>query len=147
MKAYLDTGILLKLYTAEPESLWVEKQVRRHREPIRITDLHLAECVAALRLKVFRKECEDEEASRALDLLKEDIRQGILQVLELDWERTWQECRLLSDQYAAEFGTRTLGTLHVACARLLEAQNFLTTDSRQARLARRVGLRVHSPTR
>jgi len=40
----------------------------------------IAECVSALRLKAFRKECSEDEASAAIELIKEDLRGGVLQV-------------------------------------------------------------------
>jgi predicted nucleic acid-binding protein len=36
--------------------------------------------------------------------------------------------------------------LHVAAARLLGAKEFLTSDDRQAKLARAIGLKVLDPT-
>jgi len=53
---------------------------------------------------------------------------------------------LLSDQFASRTGARTLDTLHVAAARLLGAKEFLTSDDRQAKLARAIGLKVLDPT-
>lgn len=146
MNAYYDTGILLKLYTGEPQSAAVENFVRARQERLTITDLHWAECVSALKLKVFRKECQDETASTALEHLKLDLQRGVLQIVEVDWDHAWRECRILSNQFAGETGVRTLDTLHVAIARLLERKLFLTSDRRQAALATRIGLAVEDPT-
>lgn len=146
MNAYYDTGILLKLYTAEPESVRVQKFVRLRESPIWVTDLHIAECVSALRLKTFRKECSEEAASAAIELVEEDVRNGVVQVADVDWDHAWRECRLLSDQFASRTGARTLDTLHVAAARLLGAKEFLSSDLRQTMLARLVGLKVSDPT-
>lgn len=146
MNSYYDTGVLLKLYTAEPESVRVQDFVRRRKDRIWMTDLHVAECVSAMRLKAFRKECSEDVASAAIELLKTDLQSGVLKVVEVDWSRTWQECRLLSDQFASQTGARTLDSLHVAAARLLGVKEFLTSDGRQAQLARAIGLRVLNPT-
>jgi predicted nucleic acid-binding protein len=43
-------------------------------------------------------------------------------------------------------GCRTLDTLHIACARQLAIREFVTTDRRQANLAKRLGMRVLDPT-
>ncbi len=53
MNTYYDTGILLKLCTEEPESPAVRDFVTGRGEPIRVSELRLAECVSALRLKQF----------------------------------------------------------------------------------------------
>jgi len=101
LNTYYDTGVLLKLYTAEPESRRVQDFVRLRKDRIWVTDLHVAECVSALRLKVFRKECSEDESAAAIELIKADLMSGVLQVVEVDWNHTWQECRLLSDQFSA----------------------------------------------
>lgn len=146
MNSYYDTGVLLKLYTAEPESARVQDFVRLRKERIWLTDLHVAECVSALRLKTFRKEGSEDEASAAIELLKADLKSGIMQVVEVDWSHAWQECRLLSEQFSSRTGARTMDSLHVAAARLLGAKEFLTSDGRQAKLAHSIGLKVFNPT-
>ncbi len=145
MISYFDTGTLLKLYTSEKESAQVELFVKNHGEVLRITDLHLAEMYSALRLKTYRGECTADQSDQAIALIHGDLESGVLRLMEVDWPRIWQECRLLAGQYAAELGVRTLDTLHVATARLLEAKVFVTSDKRQERLAGRVGLVVESP--
>lgn len=147
MKTYFDTGILLKLYTGEKESEAVERFVHSRGEKLSITDLHISESVSALKLKVFRKECHEKEAADGIDLIMDDLRCGILQIVEVDWNHVWRECRLLSDNFASSTGVRTLDALHAAVARLSGAKEFVTSDSRQADLAARIGLLVIDPTR
>lgn len=146
MRTYFDTGILLKLYTGEKESESVERFVHSRGERLSVTDLHIPEAVSALKLKVFRKECREEEAEAGIALIMEDLKCGILQIVEVDWNHAWRECRLLSDQFASTSGVRTLDALHVAVARLSGAKEFVTSDSRQAKLARAIGLKVLDPT-
>lgn len=109
MNSYYDTGVLLKLYTALPESECVQNFVRLRKDRIWVTDLHVAECVSALRLKAFRKECSEDKVTAAIELIKADLRGGVLQVVEVDWSHAWQECRLLSDQFASRTGARAIG--------------------------------------
>lgn len=146
MNPYFDTGVLLKLYTAEPESPRVQAFVRRRAQAIRITDLHRVECVSAFRLKEFRGECAAEESSRALGLIAADLRSGVLRIVALDWNAVWQECRVLAETHAAKTGCRTLDTLHVASALRLGARDLVTSDRRQAVLAQKVGLHPMDPT-
>jgi predicted nucleic acid-binding protein len=147
MTSYFDTGVFLKLYTNEPESAWAESLVHRRKEPVQITDLHMTETVSALRLKVFRRECQESQASAAIELIKNDLKNGVVRLIEIPWERIWHDCRLLSDLYASSLGVRTLDTLHVTMARHLEAKEFITSDARQAKLARQVGLKVLTPAK
>lgn len=147
MNSYYDTGVFLKLYTAEPESLAIQKFVRAQEERITLTDLHIAESISALRLKCFRKECSEAESSAAIDLLKSDVREGIVRIAEVDWQHAWLECRIMTEQFAARTGARTLDALHVAVARTLGSKQFLTSDKRQADLAVSMGFRVINPSR
>jgi len=146
MTTYFDTGILLKLYTAEAESKAVQDFVRRRGEPLRITDLHQAECASALRLKAFRGDCTEAESTRALKLIADDLRNGVLRMVAVDWNAAWEQCRRLAEQHAADTGARTLDTLHVACAAQLGAVELATSDRRQTALAVLAGLKPIDPT-
>ncbi len=146
MKSYYDTGILLKLYTVEAESLAVQAFVYGRGEPIRISDLHHAECVSALRLKQFRGECSSAQSKKALALFGGDLRAGVLRLVAVDWEKAWSRCRSLSETHAAETGVRTLDALHIACAIQMEAREFVSSDRRQIALAELTGLEVVDPT-
>lgn len=145
MTSYYDTGIFLKLYTAEPESAAVQKFVYSQSEKIIITDLHFCESISAFRLKAFRNECKEEESEAAIDLLKSDIRTGVVQMVDVDWQHAWLECRIISEQFASVTGSRTLDALHIALARLLGAKQFVTSDKRQFDLATKMKLVVKNP--
>ncbi len=147
MKTYYDTGVLLKLYTGEKESVGVANFVHSRGEKLSVTDLHISESVSALKLKVFHKECHEEDAAAGIALIMDDLKTGVLQLVEVDWDRVWQECRLLSEKFASTSGVRTLDALHVAVARLSWAEEFVTRDNRQSDLAASIGLRVIDPTR
>jgi uncharacterized protein len=146
MKTYYDTGVLLKLYTAEPGSAVVQAFVMDRHEPIRITGLHHSECVSALRLKQFRGEASAAQCKKAMALLAGDLREGSLRMVSVDWEKAWSRCRELSESHAAATGARTLDALHVACALQLEVHEFASSDRRQMALAEKMGLEVHDPT-
>ena len=47
-----------------------------------------------------------------------------------------------SADHGERLGTRAIDLLHVACALALESELFLTTDNRQAQLAKAEGLKV-----
>jgi predicted nucleic acid-binding protein len=145
MTRYYDTGILLKLYTEEEGSERVRLWVVRRREALVFTALHRAECVSALRLKVFRGECRAEQSDAALAHLDEDAAAGVLRRTALDWDAAWEQAGILSRASAAETGCRTLDALHVACALQLGVREIVTRDSRQAALARKAGLKATNP--
>jgi predicted nucleic acid-binding protein len=142
MSRYYDTGILLKLYTPEAGSDAVRKFVIRHKQALLFSSLHLSECVSALQLKCFRKECGESEAAAAILDLEADQAAGVLRKPFIEWEEAWTECRNLSTAHAATTGCRTLDALHVACAKQLGVREFVTSDARQMKLAGKAGLRV-----
>ena len=145
MTVYYDTGIILKLYTEEPESPPARRFVLKRKQPLYLNALHRTECTAAFRLKAFRGECEAEAAGRAIADFEDDIAHGIIRIVEVDWAQAWTICRNLLDKHGATTGCRTLDALHVACARSLAIREFITSDNRQSALARLAGMTVTSP--
>jgi predicted nucleic acid-binding protein len=142
---YCDTDVLLKLYTVEEGADKVRAWVVRCGEPLVFTPLHRSECVSALRLKAFRRECRLEQSTAALAALDDDVDSGVLRPTALDWDAVWERAEKLARAHAASTGCRTLDTLHVASALQLEAQVMVTRDQRQASLAKLAGLRVVNP--
>jgi len=57
-------------------------------------------------------------------------------------EDAFDRCTELARRYGPKFGTRTLDSLHVACALELKAEQFWTFDQRQAKLAKAAGLKT-----
>ncbi len=142
---YFDTGVLLKLYTVEPESGRIIAWVRRRGAALPVTELHTTEMVSALRLKEFRKECTSSQAMAAIACMEDDLRAGVLRPVTLDWPSAWLRCQTLAQMEAGRCGTRTLDTLHVACAMTLHARVMVTSDQRQMALAKACGLEVVNP--
>jgi predicted nucleic acid-binding protein len=70
-----------------------------------------------------------------------DLKTGIWERVELP-ENAWELCADLARRHGARFGTRTLDSLHVACALELNAERFWTFDDRQAKLAKAAGLKT-----
>jgi predicted nucleic acid-binding protein len=57
-------------------------------------------------------------------------------------EGAFELCADLARRYGPKLGTRTLDSLHVACALELKAERFWTFDERQAKLAKAAGLKI-----
>ncbi len=146
MSYYYDTGLLLKLYTEEPESEAVRRFCIESAQPIPFLALHHSECTAALHLKAFRGECSVAQANRALSDLAGDIRSGVLQSINPNWPAIWERSVHLAQAHAATTGCRTLDSLHVACALELGYVQFVSSDTRQRKLAEQLGLDVLCPT-
>lgn len=145
MNRYYDTGLLLKLYTEEPESRIIRRMVVEAQESLPFHTFHRSECASALHLKAFRRECSVAQANRALQDIDADLRSGVLQSILPDWEEVWQRCHELVRAHSADTGCRVLDTLHVACALELGFREFVTSDRRQAALVEIVGLSLLNP--
>ncbi|MEM7674179.1 MAG: type II toxin-antitoxin system VapC family toxin [Verrucomicrobiota bacterium] len=146
MNIYYDTGLLLKLYTLEPQSPKVREFIRSHNQKIPLLSIHQSECASALHLKAFRKECTRAQANRALSDIAEDQRMGFLTLLSANWDKIWSKTIELSQAYTATIGCRTLDTLHVAAALEFGFREFASSDTRQKTLAEQTGMIVHDPT-
>ena len=142
MEAYADTSVLAKLYVAEPNSADAIALVKKHAPPLPIVLLHEIELRNALRLKVFRGEMSDQELKASLVDYEHDVRQGRMRQAAVDWDQVVRTAESLSAKWTARIGSRSLDTLHVGAAVVLQCRVFLTFDLRQAELARKAGLRV-----
>jgi predicted nucleic acid-binding protein len=135
---YLDTGCLLKLYYPEPESERVAALV--HGQAIAYVPLHALEVANALALKQFRKEAKHTQVAAVRMLVESDIRSGNLHRPSTPWDDVFREAQGLSETHTRKLGCRSLDILHCAVARALTISHFVTTDSRQRRLAVAMGL-------
>ena len=142
---YYDSALILKLYTNEANAGRLIDYVTSQNQPVHIHALHRAELTSATRLKVFRKEITQAVGTRILGNIEDDIRTGVLNLLDIDWSYAWRRCRILADTQAAASGCRTLDTLHVACAQSLGIRQIVTNDIRQSGLARAIGMGVVNP--
>jgi predicted nucleic acid-binding protein len=88
---YFDTGILLKLYSAEADSAKAIALVQRFGSPICFTDLQDAELRNALYGKNARNEISRPELRKALRDLQSDIDQAILQPPSIEWTEVFAE--------------------------------------------------------
>jgi len=142
LRAYFDTGLLLKLYTLEPNSIQAVALIQRYGAPILFTGLQQTELRNALFRKAARKEITSRELKISLGRLQGDLDAGVLQIPALDWPSAWSEADRLTSRYAVATQCRTLDVLHVAVAQQLGVTIFATTDQRQLKLARKAGLKT-----
>jgi len=131
---YLDTGCLVKLYYPEPESTRIAAYVQG--KPICYTPLHALEFANALQLKVFSRTATSEQVAAARALVETDLKTGILSSVACDWTAVFHQAVTLSEQHSHVLGCRSLDVLHCAAAKLVGADEFVSTDSRQMNLAR-----------
>lgn len=139
---YLDTGCLVKLYYPEPESAAVVRRVAGR--PVFYTPLHELELTNALNQKRFHQQATEAQVTAALALIQADLATGVLVAAASVWLTHFQSAVQLSMSHTPSIGCRSLDILHCAVAADLQAEEFITTDGRQSRLAQAMGL-VCSP--
>ncbi|MGH7438143.1 MAG: type II toxin-antitoxin system VapC family toxin [Polyangiaceae bacterium] len=142
MSAYLDSGVIVKLYVPEPNSADAIRLATASPPPGVLSAWQAVEVRNALRLKRFRGEISAAQLRAALAALAHDERTGRWQRPAVDVSLTLQRAELLSSRFAPSLGVRTLDIVHVATAVELGLKDFVSFDGRQRQLAKKAGLRV-----
>ncbi|MGH7957865.1 MAG: type II toxin-antitoxin system VapC family toxin [Opitutaceae bacterium] len=138
----LDTSCFVKLCYPEPDSPKAVALVQG--KSLCYTLLHDLEFTNALQLKAFIVGATAAQVKAARGLVAADLKSGTLVSCEVHWEDVLAEAVKLADQLTATLGARSLDILHCAVARKLGVREFITTDSRQKKLAVAIGLNVVS---
>jgi predicted nucleic acid-binding protein len=115
--------------------------MKRSDLPLLLSEVGKIEILNAVGLRLFRKELLPTEAAKVYDLFREDIEQGVVQIVPLP-AAAYQLAEQIARKRTPLLGTRTLDVLHVAGALARKARAFYTFDIKQARLAAALGLRV-----
>lgn len=139
---YLDSSVVIKLYFPEPQTKAVSKTISTQRHALIYTSFHELEIKNAIALKVFRNEIEKTSGDQIYRDLDNDFDRGILTRPVIDWSMLFAESVRISRLHTRSIGTRSLDILHVAAAILLGCREFLSFDSRQLELAKKMDLNV-----
>jgi len=137
---YLDTGCFVKLYYPEADSAQVIAHIQGR--PLGFTPLHELEFTNALQLKIFLSHATPPQVAAAQALVKADLKSGVLVAAGGDWPNIFREAIQLAGQHTGIIGCRSLDILHCATAKVLAATEFISTATRQKRLATAIGLNL-----
>jgi predicted nucleic acid-binding protein len=137
---YLDTGCLVKLYYPEADSADVISRIQGRT--ICYTPLHELEFVNALQLKIFQKGANAGQVAAARSLVEADLQTGVLKRTAGEWPEVFREAVDLAEKHGATLGCRSLDILHCAAAKIENAAEFISTDTRQKKLALAMGLNL-----
>jgi predicted nucleic acid-binding protein len=96
----------------------------------------------AFKLGIFRELLTVTDANAAWTNLEKDLRSGRLVRTLVKWPSALRLAARLSEQHSATRGTRSLDILHVAAAKVIGVEEFVSFDGRQRTLASAIGLRV-----
>jgi predicted nucleic acid-binding protein len=152
MRTYADTSFLLKLLSQESDSDVVVAEYRRLGVPsLFFLPLHALEVRNAILQRAFHQRRSISAGERQLVARARDAafarlqhyltRRALLDVA-MDMDAALALATKLSRAHTERLGARAIDLLHVASALTLESEQFLTTDARQAQLAKAEGLKV-----
>ena len=152
MRAYADSSLILRLVTGESGAQEAAAEYRRlGRPPWFYLPLHALEVENGIRQRAFHERRVipsgqrariKHERDAALARLAAWVMRSGLKELVIDMDVAVDRARKLSARHSERTGARAIDLLHVACALQLESEIFLTSDQRQAVLAKAEGLKV-----
>jgi len=154
VRAYADSSFILRLVTSEAESEFAIAEYRRLDYPgLFFLPLHALEVRNAILQRAFHQRRSTAQGERqavarerdtALARLQHYLARRALLDVGIDMEVVISRAAKLSATHTERLGARAIDLLHVACALSLESELFLTTDGRQAQLAKAERLKVVS---
>jgi len=139
---YFDTGVALKLVVEEPLSPAVRAYVHEMRSPVPVSLLMEVEIENALHALRFRSLITDAQRAGARSLVTQLMEEGRFRAIGLPLDPIARETLSLASLVTARTGCRTLDLMHIATARLLRADIFVSTDKRQLKAAHLCGLAI-----
>lgn len=146
MIAYPDTSFLCALYVAQANSADAIAHYRRMKEPLHVSALLVGEFRQSVRFQNFRQSRDATQGYprkaglAALVKLQENLDAGALVIVPADWAEVINIAERISARHTVDGGHRYLDLLHVATALHLGAQDFLSFDVNQRKLASAEGL-------
>lgn len=148
MTAYPDTSFLYGFYLTQSNSPAAAAQAATMKEPLHVTELLRYEFRQSLRFQVWRRSANPRagvaraDADAALNQLEADLASGVVVVAPCNLVEVLRRADDLSKRHTITEGHRSLDILHVATALALKAEQFLTFDSNQRKLALAAGMKV-----
>ena len=143
MKVYADSSFILALYLQQENSPAAAAFMQRQGKPLPFTPWHRLEVRNAIRLSVFHRLIEGQQSKTQLKQVEMDLREETLLVhTPVDWVAVLREAEKIGAVHSETLGCRSGDLFHVAAARELGFDLFLTFDERQRKMAKAVGLPV-----
>ena len=140
MSVYADSSFLASVYVSDAHTSEAVRLIAR-KPDIWLTPFHEAEIAHVISQGVFRARFSPREADLAAQSFQCDCDTGIWQRIAFP-PNAFAASVSLARRYGPRIGSRTLDSVHVACALELKAERFWTFDERQRKLAKATGLKT-----
>ena len=148
MIAFPDTSFLCAIYRKQDNSQIAAAHAGTMKEPLPVTALLAYEFRQSLRLQVWRHSHHPREgmpladAQAALNQFEADLANGVAVLTPCNFQDVLRRADELSARHTISGGHRSFDLLHVATALHLDAEEFLTFDANQRKLAGAEKLKV-----
>jgi predicted nucleic acid-binding protein len=148
MSPFPDTSFLYAAYREQDNSARADRRLKRLRESLTVSSLLLLEFRQSVRFQVGlhkqdrSKGFTQRQGDGLLETLKSDLDSEVLKTVSIDWVAVHASAEYLSAAHTISGRHRLIDILHVATALHLNAQEFLTFDANQKKLAEAEGLTV-----
>jgi predicted nucleic acid-binding protein len=139
---YADSSFLVSLYMLDANTHVATLLARSLPEPLVYSGLHRLEVSNAFALSVFRGHSTRLQAATSWSNLEADIRGGVLLPTAVHWPTIFRRAAQIASSETPTLGTRSFDILHIACAAVIGAQEFISFDHRQRSLAANMGMQV-----
>ncbi len=140
--AYPDSSFLVSLHRADALHDAALAFMGKAALSLAFTPLHRVEVRNALRNAPASGAMTATDCRLAFRQIDDDLRDGLLVHIPVDWTDVFRRADELSEKHAATDGQRTIDLLHVALALECGAKTFLSFDVRQRKLTKAAGLKV-----
>ncbi len=137
-----DTSFLLSFYGADVNTAVAMQHMSHRQTPLVTHAINTLEFENAVRLREFRGKLTAIEAHRIVAGYQADIQAGRIVTAQTDLPLVFQTAAHLSELHTRLLGNRAYDILHVAVAIVSQADEFLSFDERQRKLAAAAGLIV-----
>ncbi|MFV1993976.1 MAG: type II toxin-antitoxin system VapC family toxin [Verrucomicrobiales bacterium] len=148
MRCFADTSFLCALYRDQDTSECADAFVAGFNGEIVVSSLVLWEFRQSARFQVFRhrndrtKGFTKREAEQMLGALDANLEAKAIRLEAVEWPDVHSIAEHLSAIHTMSGGHRSMDILHLATARHLQLNQFLTFDANQVKLAEAERLRV-----
>ena len=146
MRAYFDSGFLFKLYWQETNTPAAQAIVLNYQPPILLSRFNEVEMLHVGRRKTWllgptgRPLMTAAQFQAGSALLEQDLANGIVARLEVDYEEVFEAALELSRMYGQTIAVKTADLLHVAMMEF-GFDEFVTADKQQHDFAVHTGMR------
>lgn len=144
MKYFFDTSALVKLFQVENGSEKVEEIVTDPDNDLWVLDLVRIEFLSSIYRRYRNKDISEKDVEIVINSFNEQLIEFNQQFLGT---AVLYEAEQLMNEYAKEYGLRSLDALHLAAFRILHSKNwyFVCADDRLCNIAKFCKINVLNP--